>query len=117
MVKAQILDGILHLEVEGMDKVFAFKGSLSIPLAHITDIRTDSEIVKGWWHGIKLPGANIPGVITAGSFYQDGKRVFWDIHHPEEAVVIMLNHESYSELVLQVENPEDFVKEVQSKLS
>jgi len=29
----------------------------------------------------------VPGVITAGTFYQDGKRVFWDVHHPEKAIV------------------------------
>jgi hypothetical protein len=27
-------------------------------------------------------------VITAGMFYQDGKRVFWDVHNPEKYLVI-----------------------------
>lgn len=117
MVNPQIIDGTLHLHVEGMDKFWAFKSQLSIPLAHITDVRLDHDIVQGWWRGIKFPGSNIPGVITAGTFYQDGKRIFWDIHHPEQAVVISLNHESYDELVIQVENPEAFVSQLQESLS
>ena len=117
MVKAQILDGVLHMEVEGMDKVWALKSQLSIPLEHITDVRLDSDVVHQWWRGMKLPGTNLPGVISAGTFYQDGKRVFWDIHHPEMAVVIMLNHEFYNELVIEVDDPQAFVSQIKNKIS
>ncbi len=116
MVKHEVIDGILHLEVEGMDKFFAFKSKLSIPLSHITGIRVDTEVVHQWWHGIRLPGSNIPGLLTAGTFYQHGKRIFWDIHHPEQTVIISLDHESYNELVIEVENPDAFVTEIQAKL-
>jgi hypothetical protein len=117
MVKPEIIGDILHLRVEGADKVWAFKSQLIIPLEHITAIRVDGEIVKKFLHGWKVPGTAIPYVITAGTYYQDGRRVFWDIHHPKEAVVIALNHESYDELVIEVEDPDSFVKEVWGKLS
>jgi hypothetical protein len=113
MIKPEIKDNILTLHVEGADKIWAFKSQLSIPLQHITGVRLDEEIVNRWWHGIKLPGTSIPHVITAGSFYQDGKRIFWDIHHPRQAVVISLADESYNELVIEVENPEVFVQDVE----
>jgi hypothetical protein len=35
----------------------------------------DPEAAHGWYHGIRLPGTNVSGVITAGTFYQDGKRL------------------------------------------
>jgi hypothetical protein len=113
MIKPEIKDNVLILHVEGADKVWAFKSQLSVPLAHITAIRLDQELVNKWWHGIKFPGANIPHVITAGTFYQDGKRVFWDIHHPKQAVVISVADETYNELVIEVENPQMFVEEIQ----
>jgi hypothetical protein len=53
----------------------------------------DPAIAHGWWRGLRMPGTNIPGVLTAGTFYQDGKRVFWDVHNPENTVVIELKHE------------------------
>ena len=112
MVKPEIVGENLILHVEGVDKVWAFKSQLTIPLRHIVNIRLDDEIVKGWWRGIKFPGANIPGVLTAGTFYQDGKRVFWDIHNPEAAVVISLEDESYNELVIEVEDPRAFIREI-----
>ena len=55
---------------------------------HIAGVRADPEAARGWYHGIRLPGTNVPGVITAGTFYQDGKRVFWDVHRPEKTIVI-----------------------------
>jgi hypothetical protein len=112
MVKSEIVGSNLILRIEGIDKILAFKSELTIPLKHITDIRMDEEIVQGRWRGIKLPGSNIPGILTAGTFYNEGKRVFWDIHHPQAAVVISLTHESYDELVIQVEDPKGLILDI-----
>ncbi|MGA7919070.1 MAG: hypothetical protein WCA38_05310 [Candidatus Acidiferrales bacterium] len=117
MVRPEILNGTLILNIEGMDKLWAFKSQLSIPLQHITGARLDEEVVKEWIHGIRMPGTSIPGVITAGTFYQAGKRVFWDIHHPERAVVISLAHEFYSELIIEVENPDTFISNLKNSIN
>ncbi len=116
MVDITFLEGKLVLEVRGADKLWALKSSLEIPLEHIAAIRTDSEIAKGWWHGIRMPGTHIPGVITAGTFYQDGKRIFWDVHHPENVVVIELKDERYQQLIVEVADPEQAVEMVRSFL-
>ncbi len=88
MVELSISGGNLLLHVQGADRLWAFKSSLEIPLQHIASIRADSGIAHGWWHGWRVPGTQIPGVITAGTFYQDGQRVFWDVHNPDNTVVI-----------------------------
>src|SRR5580698_1440322 len=91
MVDLSISGGNLLLKVHGADKLWAFKSSLEIPLQHVAGIRADPSVAHGWWHGLRVPGTNIPGVITAGTFYQDGKRVFWDVHNPDNTVVIDLH--------------------------
>ena len=116
MVDLSIAEGKLTLHVQGTDKLWAFKSSLEVPLIHITGVRTDPEAASGWYHGIRMPGTNVPGVITAGTFYQDGKRVFWDVHHPEKTIVIDLHDERYSQLVVEVDDPEGAVKLIQSAL-
>jgi hypothetical protein len=116
MVDLSILAGNLVLHVRGADKLWAFKSSLEIPLAHISEIRADPAIAHGWWHGLRMPGTNIPGVLTAGTFYQDGKRVFWDVHNPENAVVIELKDERYNELIVEVVNPKAAVELVKAAL-
>ena len=116
MVDLSISGGNLMLLVQGADRLWAFKSSLEIPLQHIAGIRADPSIARGWWHGLKLPGISIPGVITAGTFYHDGKRVFWDVHHPDKTIVIGLKDERYDELIVEVDDPDSTVAPVQSVL-
>jgi hypothetical protein len=116
MVDLSISGSVLVLHVRGADQLWALKSSLEIPLAHIAEIRADSAIAQGWWHGLRMPGTNIPGVITAGTFYQDGKRVFWDVHNPENTVVIELRDERYNELIVEVADPAAAVKLVRTAL-
>jgi len=105
MVALTIEDGVATFEVEGVDKLWALRSRLQIPLAHIRGARIDTEIAHGWWHGLRAPGTSIPGVLTAGTFYQHGKRVFWDVHDPARVVVVELADERYDELVIEVEDP------------
>jgi len=63
-----------------------------------------------------MPGTNLPGVITAGTFYQDGRRVFWDVHDPEKTVAIDLHDERYSQLIVEVADPDAAIKLIQSAL-
>ena len=111
-----IAEGKLTLHVRGADKLWAFKSSLEIPLVHIASVRADPEAARGWYHGIRIPGTNVPGIITAGTFYQDGKRVFWDVHSPEKTIVIDLHDERYNELVVEVDDPEEAVRLIQNAL-
>ena len=104
------------LRVEGADKIWSLRSELRIPVAHITGARLDAELVRQWWHGFKIAGSNLPGILTAGTFYQHGQRVFWDIHHPEAAVVISVAHEFYQELVVEVADPEGLVAALQARL-
>ena len=116
MVDLSVAEGKLTLHVRGADKLWAFKSSLEIPLVHIAGVRADPETARGWYHGIRMPGTNVPGVITAGTFYQDGKRVFWDVHHPEKTIVIDLHDERYSELIVEVDDPAAAMKLIQTAL-
>jgi len=115
MVDLSISGGNLVIAVRGADKLWAFKSSLEIPLQHVAGIRADPSVARGWWHGLRIPGTNIPGVITAGTFYQDGKRVFWDVYNPDNTVVIELHDERYNELIVEVADPNAAVGLIEAK--
>ena len=106
MVDLTIADGKLLVNVRGVDKILSFKSSLEIPVEHIIGIRSDPAIAKEWWKGWRFPGTGIPGVITAGTYYKDGQRVFWDVHNPDKAVVINLRDETFDRLVVETEDPQ-----------
>jgi hypothetical protein len=97
-------------EVEGWDKMWALRSRLEIPIAHVKGARIDGDATRGWWKGVKIGGAQIPGVITAGTFYTQGRLVFYDAHKSEQTVVVDLDHENYDALILQVRDPAGTVK-------
>jgi hypothetical protein len=110
MVTVSVVGDRVRFEVEGMDKLWAFKSQLEIPLEHIVSVRGDPHAAEGWFHGLRIPGTEIPGIITAGSFYSRDGAVFFDVHRPDKAIVVELNHEHYKRLVVEVDDPEATVE-------
>ena len=117
MVTISIEGDRIRFDVEGWDKLWALKSQLEIPLAHIQSARVDPEAARGWWHGLRLPGTQIPGLLTAGTFYTSEGFVFYDVHDPENTIVLELEHEHYKRLVVEVENPTSAVAVLQSAIA
>lgn len=108
MAEVTIVGAELVVRLEGLHKLWALKSRLVIPLANVRGATADPGIVKEN-KGIRAPGTHLPGVITAGTYYVDGERVFWDVRDPDKAVVIELSGERYARLVVQVDKPSEVV--------
>jgi hypothetical protein len=116
VVQISIYGDRVRFKVEGWDKLWAFKSQLEIPLAHVRSVRMDPEAARGWWHGLRLPGTQIPGILTAGTFYQRDGAVFYDVHNPERTIVLELEHEHYKRLVVEVADPAAAVANIEGAL-
>ena len=103
MTEVEIANGHLHVVVEGFDKVLALKSTLDVPLAHVRGASQDPDALRER-HGLRLVGTSLPGVVAAGTFF-DGQWWFLDVHHPEVAVKIELDHEHYAALIVEVSDP------------
>lgn len=112
MAEVELTQEALIVRVQGMDQLWALKSRLEIPLFHVVGAEADPEVALAWWKGIRAPGTYVPGVIAAGTFYQEGEKVFWDLHDPEKTVVIWLKDEKYSRLVMEVEDPASTVEAI-----
>ncbi|NUP50124.1 MAG: hypothetical protein HOW97_22845 [Catenulispora sp.] len=105
----------LVVKMTGLDKLWALKSSLSIPLANVRGATADPGIIQEP-KGMRAPGTRVPGVITAGTFHIDGERVFWDVHDASKAVVIELADERYARLVVEVADPRAAVRDIEAAL-
>ena len=114
MVVIIIVGDRLRLEVQGLDKLWSLKSQLELPLTHVVSARVDREAARGWWHGFKLLGTWSP-ILTAGTFYKDGI-VFFDIHDPDQTIVVELNHEHYRRLIVEVADPDATVAMITAAL-
>ena len=106
MAEVELTEDTLIVHVRGMDRIFALKSRLEIPLSHVLGAEVDPDLGHPeWWKSLRLTATQIPWVVTAGTFYQEGERVFWDVHDPKKVVVIRLSDERYARLVIGVDDP------------
>ena len=104
------IDGThLTIEVHGVDRLWALKGRLTIPLDHVRGATADPGMTNEP-KGLRGPGTHLTGVIVAGTFHQDGQKVFWDVHDHSKAVVIELQDDTYQRLVVEVDDPKATVE-------
>lgn len=73
----------IEVELEGLEKLFAFKSRLVIPRDSITKITWESDWVlsKGafWW---RLGGSYLPGLLMTGRYYNRGEWLFAYVKRP-----------------------------------
>jgi hypothetical protein len=110
MVTITIQDNKALFEVEGWDKLWSLRSRLEIPLSHIKGAHADPHPAMGWFQGLKLGGTDVPNIFRAGTFYQEGDLVFWDVHNPENTIVVELEHERYGKLIIEVEDSQSAVR-------
>jgi hypothetical protein len=116
MTSASITDGKLVVDVHGWDRMWSLRSRLEIPVEHVSRVFVDPSLSDDWWKGLRVGGTNLPGVITAGTFYHHGNWVFWDVHNFANAIVIELHDERYARLIIEVENPAATISLLQSAL-
>src|SRR5260370_35573644 len=105
MVNVTFLVDRVVFEVEGLDRLWALRSRLEIPLTHIINAEIDPDQVGRWWHGWKLLGTDVPGLFAAGTFYYHGEMVFWGVRDPAENIIVSPEHERYKKMILEVDHP------------
>jgi hypothetical protein len=105
MAEVELTSTSLIVHIHGADRFFAMKSQFEVPLQHIASVDYAADEARRVWHGLRVGGTNIPGVITAGRFVEHGEWAFWDVHDPQRAIAIHLRDESYAKLVVGVEDP------------
>ena len=106
MSEVELTEDTLLIHVRVRDRLWALRSRLEIPLPHVLGAEIDPEgALPSWWKSLRPAGTQIPGVLAAGTFYQDRQRVFWDVHHPEKTIIIWLRDERYQRLVIEVDDP------------
>jgi hypothetical protein len=115
MTEVEIANGYLRVVVEGFDKVLALKSRVEVPLTHVRGASQDPDALRER-HGLRLGGTSVPGVVAAGTFF-DGRWWFLDVHHPEVAVKIELDHEHYAALIVEVADPAETVAAINAAIA
>jgi hypothetical protein len=119
MVRITTDDRHLTLEPVGWSKVWTLRTRVRVPLASIVNVqRAPSDIGRGVWKGLRLPGTHVPGLIVAGSYYRTGGWEFWDVRVlRDRAIEVTLQDAPYRRLVVDVSDPSAEVERLRAALA
>jgi hypothetical protein len=112
---AVTIDGeTIRVSLEGMDKIWALKRELEIPLAHVRAAAVAPAGIKPW--GIRAPGTSIPGRYRAGTWRGSGTKEFWNVRDDEKALVLDLDGDEYTRVVIETAEPNEVVAAIESAM-
>jgi len=103
MVKINLIDENIEFEILGSHKLWAFKSLIKVNINNIEKIyKKDAKY--DWFAGWRIPGTSFPFLITAGTYYKNKQKHFWDVTKFKEVYVIELKNSEYEKLFLNFKN-------------
>ncbi|MCL2195109.1 MAG: hypothetical protein FWB76_04070 [Oscillospiraceae bacterium] len=107
MSRVNIENGRLIITMQGARSVFALKSEISVPLSNVTAVTTGFKWKDALRLLDKVVGTDAIGFYYGGQFWQEGRRVFYDLKKREDALVISLKDGDFDTLVIGVDNPDE----------
>jgi hypothetical protein len=112
-IRANVNGNNLEIRLSGLSVLWTLKKTLSFPLKNVVGATYDPKAVS-LPKGFRSPGLHIPRIQTAGSYSVNGERHFWHVSSGKNTVVIRLQDEKYSQLVIEVANAEELISKINS---
>lgn len=116
MTSLTCTDNELVITVEGIDKLLAFKGEVKLELAHIKNVEVNHEGLMDFKTATFGIGTIFAGKIQAGTFKENGEKSFWDVHDITKTILLTLEDDVYSKVIIEVEDPEEAVAKIKASL-
>ena len=101
-------------EILGSHKFWAFENIIRVPKNKVVKTYQNPNEFT-FWIGWKMPGTQVPWVITAGTYIKKGKRNFWDVCNKKNAIIVELTDSYYHKLIIEVENSELVMQQLNAK--
>lgn len=115
MAEVEVVGGQVRVTVRGAaNRALAFRGHLEVPLDHVAGVHRYGADDTGHFRGVRVPGANLPGVVTAGTYRGPGGKAFYAIHKGDKAVVIECRDDYWERIVVEVDEPDALVHRLQT---
>lgn len=113
-----IVDGsAIHVRPRGLDVLWCLSSGVTVPVGDIVSARAVSRSALPR-RGLRLPGSNIPGIITAGSYGTGHTRTFWDVRRADTVVAITCVEGSpYRQIVIEVDDPHATADRLRTQLA
>ncbi len=108
MNRVTVTDEAVEITIEGLDKLWSFKGMVTIPRDAIVKVYLRPEDMKPPW--LRATGTYLPKAIAAGTYHGSERKEFWNTHFRDDCVVFDLAGFDYTRVVIDVPNAQELIE-------
>jgi hypothetical protein len=109
VTKIDLLMDRLVIEPVGWHKVWSLRRRIDVPYADIVSVMEDHRLAENGPSGMRFPGANLPGIYLAGTFWKfwggENVRSFWLRRHAENCITLRLRNHYFAYITVEVSDP------------
>lgn len=107
-------DDALTLSFEGLEQLWAAKLSSHVRVTRAHVKRADTALPPATWKELRAPGTFLPGVIKAGTYYNDRGKELWYATRSQRdnPLTIELEGEKYDRLVLTLPDASNLAERI-----
>jgi hypothetical protein len=116
MPELQIKKKQLHVQMNLLEQLAAFRRQLRIPLENVLQIDTKEVSFSSIYVAIRQLGTQIPGMIRAGAYLEGEDRIFWHVRRGQDAVDISLRDSDFDRLIIGVPDAEQTVSRLEQRI-
>ncbi len=117
-VKVGVESEAVDVHIDGMDKVWALRRRLELPLGRITSVRVDDATTLRADLRWRVAGTGLGRIASAGIFRgRDAKKQFWVAFKAPRLLAIELGGSIYDRVVLQVDDPDRIAHSIEQALT
>jgi hypothetical protein len=101
LAEVEVTDGTLTVRPRGLNRLWAFKREVRVPVAQISGVRT-GVARQSIPSRLRTLGTYVPGLIQAGTFRGKGERSFWLVGRTRTVTVVDCPGGRFDRIVLQL---------------
>ncbi len=114
MAAIDVVDSSLVVVMGGLDGLWGLRRRIRFPLAHVRSATIGARV--GSYPGLCIAGTHLPGILTMGTFRQEGRVAFWNVRRSKRPLVVDLEGTDYDRLVVEVTDPDAAVAAIRSAM-
>ncbi len=99
----------LILKLSTAETLEGAHGDIRVPMSAVQSVTVLDDVIHAV-HGIKMPGARIPGVFAMGTFLLGSETTFAIVHHRNKrGIKVNLADARFNALIIGLDDPEEVI--------
>lgn len=115
MNKLRLNGDQVELHLTGLDMLLTLRRKIEFPISSVSSVSVEPS-GRNTPPLLRAPGTYVPRLVTAGTFRGEDRKEFWNVRRAKRQLIINIEGENYTKLVLGLKDPDEKAEMLSSAL-